>query len=346
MDLAISFFVIDGAEAVLSKTVASPFERVRLLQQTSTANPKLQSKDAFQTLRSTMSSVVEQEGVKGFWRGNAIHCLSFYTKQAFRFGFQDEVKSLIPQFHPKLYPEVAFVAKTVSELVLAGALVSVIHPLELCRTRLATDFPAAPSTTAAITSATPQQLAHTYKGFSDCLQQVIERDGLRGVYRGFLPATLGMFQFRQGAKLCSDLQRGDSSAWLKSYIDVWTPTGALVRKGVIMAQSLALMVGNLAFVYPLDTIARRMKIDNGKLFLSPTATADSPTTAAVPESRVYMRMRDHIKLILRDDVGLRGFYRGFAAAAIHTTITYGMMTVFALFVNPHLQTWYLEYRMR
>lgn len=343
MDFIVGFLIVDGAEAVLSKTVASPFERIRLLQQTAPANPKLPS-DAFQSLRLSMTSILEREGLKGFWRGNAIHCLTFYTKQAFRFGLQDDVKSLIPEYHPKIYPEVAFIAKTTSELVLAGSLVAVIHPLELCRTRLATDFPTATTPTAILTTASPNQLAHSYKGFVDCLQQVIERDGLRGIYRGFLPATLGMFQFRQGAKLCNDVQKSDySQSWLKTYFDV---SSDVIRKAILMAQSLALMVGNLAFVYPLDTIARRMKIDNGRLFSSPHSSTVIDHSDGNQQNLVYRRMRDHITGIVKEEGVFRGFYRGFAAASIHTSITYGMMSAFAIFMNPHLQTLYLQYRMQ
>lgn len=350
MDFVVGFVIMEGAEAVVSKTVASPFERVRLLQQTIPANQKVERKDAFRTMRSTMQYVLREEGAKGFWRGNAIHCLTFYTKQAFRFGFHDEIKDFIPQYNSKLYPAAAVAAKTVSELILAGALVAVIHPLELCRTRLAADV-VSTATHDAMTM-TVKNLTHTYKGFVDCLQQVIEVGGIRGIYRGFLPATLGMFQFRQGAKFLSDLQRKDSQPWLQSLMnDPSSPSSVMIRKTVTMGQSLVMMVANLAFVYPLDSIARRMKIDNGELrpVLVPHNSSnggniDVATSSDMKLERVYRGMKDHMVQIMRYE-GIGGLYRGFVAASIHTSVTFGMMTAFALFINPHLQAWYIKYRI-
>lgn len=354
MDFLVGFIIVEGAEAVVSKTVASPFERVRLLQQTLPANSKVENnKDAFRTVRSTMRYVFREEGAKGFWRGNAIHCLSFYARQAFRFGFQDEIKDIIPQYNIKAYPEVAFIAKTTAELVLAGALVAVIHPLEMCRTRLAADV-AISQTISGSGAMNVKNVTHTYKGFVDCLQQVVETGGIRAVYRGFLPATLGMFQFRQGAKLLSDLQRKDSHPWLQKFVDPTSQTGIFIRKAVTMSQALTLMLANLAFVYPLDTIARRMKIDNGEL--KPVMHSTNPfqaggdahidiaTSSDMKLERVYRGMKDHIVSIFRQE-GFLGMYRGFLAASIHTSVTYAMMTSFALFVNPHLQSWYIQHRI-
>ena len=79
-----------GTAAVISKTIAAPIERVKLLLQNqgeaaSITKPYTGIIDAF-------VRVPREQGFFSFWRGNFANCLRYFPTQALNFAFKDTYK--------------------------------------------------------------------------------------------------------------------------------------------------------------------------------------------------------------------------------------------------------------
>ena len=126
----------------------------------------------------------------------------------------------------------------------------VVYPLDFARTRLAADMGKANK---------DGTDTRQFKGLGDCLNQIVKKDGVLGLYRGFVVSLYGIIVYR--------------AAFFGGYD---TAKGILEPKTVLASWMVAQVVTTIAGVlsYPFDTVRRRMMMQAGKKEVQYTSTAD------------------------------------------------------------------------
>ncbi|XP_016287624.1 mitochondrial carrier protein SCaMC-3L isoform X3 [Monodelphis domestica] len=155
------------------------------------------------------------------------------------------------------------------ERILASSLAvaisqTLINPMEVLKTRL--------------------MLRRTgqYKGLLDCAFQILEREGTRAFYRGYLPNMMGIVPYA-----CTDLTVYESLRWVWLYLgfDAENPSGIVS----LLSATLSSTCGQVAS-YPLTLVRTRMQAQD-------TVEGSNPT------------MRGVFGKILAQQ-GMPGLYRG------------------------------------
>ena len=123
----------------------------------------------------------------------------------------------------------------------------VVYPLDFARTRLAADM--------------GKGDARQFKGMGDCLSQIMAKDGVGGLYKGFFVSLYGIIVYR--------------AAFFGGYD---TAKGMLLTKesSVFASWMVAQVVTTIAGVvsYPFDTVRRRMMMQAGKKEVIYSSTLD------------------------------------------------------------------------
>jgi len=96
-------FLVGGISAAVSKTAVAPIERVKLLLQTQDVNKKIQSGEAkrYTGIGDCFATVMKDEGLSAFWRGNFANVLRYFPTQALNFAFKDTYRKIFCPFNPK-----------------------------------------------------------------------------------------------------------------------------------------------------------------------------------------------------------------------------------------------------
>ena len=77
-------FICGGVAGILSRTLTSPLEVVKVLQQVGT-------KEARAGLLRTLTTVYRSEGLQAFWKGNGISCLRLFPYSAVQLAVYNEL---------------------------------------------------------------------------------------------------------------------------------------------------------------------------------------------------------------------------------------------------------------
>merc|ERR1711908_231182 len=87
-------FMLASVAAGVSKTVAAPIERVKLLVQNQDEMGKQGRLDKpYNGVLDCTKGVLATEGVYPFWRGNLANVLRYFPTQALNFAFKDSIKA-------------------------------------------------------------------------------------------------------------------------------------------------------------------------------------------------------------------------------------------------------------
>merc|ERR1712109_191783 len=130
-------FMLAGVAAGVSKTVAAPIERVKLLVQNQDEMIKQGRLDRpYNGVMDCCSRVLKTEGVYPFWRGNLANVLRYFPTQALNFAFKDAIKVAFAT------PKDASNAKKFTMNILSGGMAGTcsllfVYSLDYARTRLA-----------------------------------------------------------------------------------------------------------------------------------------------------------------------------------------------------------------
>lgn len=117
--------------------------------------------------------IYKEGGIKGFFRGNGTNVVKIIPETAIKFLMYDKIKSLLCK-NPK--------SPTTKERLLSGAAAgftsqSMIYPLEITKTRLALAKPG------------------TYNGILDTMSQIIRKEGISALYKGWAASVLGIIPY-------------------------------------------------------------------------------------------------------------------------------------------------------
>mmetsp|Transcript_9583 Transcript_9583/g.8604 ORF Transcript_9583/g.8604 Transcript_9583/m.8604 type:complete len:309 (-) Transcript_9583:450-1376(-) len=233
-------FALSGAAAVISKTVAAPIERVKLLIQNQDEMIKVGAlKEPYKGPIDCFRRVIAEEGVMPLWRGNAANCLRYFPTQALNFMFKERIKQ---QF--KVSKNDGFgskLAKNVASGGSAGALsLMFVYSLDYARTRLAND----------LKSTKKGGGDRQYSGLVDVYRQTLKSDGIAGLYRGFVISAVGIVVYRGFYFGLFDT--------IRPLLPENAPFIMTFGVGYAVTVSAGLMS------YPIDTIRRRMMMTSGQ----------------------------------------------------------------------------------
>jgi hypothetical protein len=210
-----------GLASAAAKSVLAPFERVKLILQTS---------NRFSGPLDALRRLPKEEGVLALWRGNVANLARIVPTYAMRFALLDNFRVMVRLGGSSDAP--LSLAQELCAGAMAGVAVScVTHPLDLARTHLAV-------------ASTPS----TSGGIGGVLGELVRRHGVLGPYRGLLislleiaPYTaisLGGYQFLKGL-------------WIVSDVD---------PRAKLAASWLSGLCASL-ICYPLDSVKRRIMVD-------------------------------------------------------------------------------------
>merc|ERR1712158_184145 len=230
-------FMLAGVAAGVSKTVAAPIERVKLLVQNQDEMIKQGRLDRpYSGVVDCTKRTMAAEGALSFWRGNLANVLRYFPTQALNFAFKDTIKSIFAT--PKDASNATKFATNIASGGAAGTLsLLFVYSLDYARTRLAND-------------AKGKGGERQFNGLIDVYVKTLKSDGIQGLYRGFTISAVGIFIYR--------------GMYFGLY-DTLKPMVLGADAGVFLSFFLGWAVTVTAGLmsYPIDTIRRRMMMTSG-----------------------------------------------------------------------------------
>lgn len=238
----VSSFVAGGIAGAVSRTVVSPFERMKIIFQIQSPGHT-----AYRGVLPTLHKMWTEEGWRGFMRGNGTNVIRIAPYSAVQFSTYTVLKNGMLANHPAGSAPTL----TTSERLLAGSLagitsVAVTYPLDIVRTRLSIQ-------TASITNLAEhyRELGTKPPGVISVMRQIYQTEGgLVGLYRGIVPTTMGVAPYV-----------GLNFAVYESARELFTPSTASAP-GVLGKLAAGAIAGAVAqtVTYPFDVLRRRFQV--------------------------------------------------------------------------------------
>jgi len=229
-------FLLGGASAAVSKTIAAPIERVKLLLQNQGEQAAITK--PYKGIVDVFVRVPQEQGFASFWRGNLANVIRYFPTQALNFMFKDFYKQYLEQprsagFFPCLLGNMA------SGGAAGATSLLVVYPLDFARTRLAVDVGSGK--------------AREFTGTIDCILKTARSAGWGrgGVYNGFVVSCVGIIFYR-----------GAYFGLYDTINDQPFMKGAGFLTKFAVGYAVTVSAGLLS--YPLDTIRRRLMMTSGK----------------------------------------------------------------------------------
>ncbi|KAF7287418.1 solute carrier family 25 member 32 [Rhynchophorus ferrugineus] len=233
----------------------------------------------YNSLSSAFYTVVRQEGVKGLYRGVAPNVWGSGSAWGFYFLFYNSIKNWI-QKGDSQYP----LGPTLHMLAAAEAGVLtllVTNPIWVVKTRLCLQY--------GIKGSAPRDASTSYNGMRDALVKIYQMEGVRGLYRGFVP---GMFGVVHGAIqfMTYEEMKASYNRYRKLPHDNKLTTGEYIGFAAISKLIAA------ASTYPYQVLRTRLQ----------------------DQHHSYKGTWDCVKKTWNYE-GTRGFYKGLAPYLLHVT---------------------------
>jgi len=225
-----------AVSGVVSKSATAPIERIKLILQTQSINTTIPTSQRYLGPIDCVIRVYREQGVLSFWRGNIANCLRYIPNAAITFAFNDRYREIIVgDSNSKTNAYKFFLGNFISGGLAGGTALLVTYPLDMARTRLATDN-------------SVNLLNRKYTGTFDCIYKVYQENGfIKGVYSGLKTAFIGAIIFKS-------LFLGGYEIIKVISVDKEFDDSAINR--LVIAQIVTTLSGTIC--YPLDTIKRRM----------------------------------------------------------------------------------------
>ncbi|XP_033615415.1 calcium-binding mitochondrial carrier protein SCaMC-3 isoform X2 [Fukomys damarensis] len=217
--------LVAGAVAgAVSRTGTAPLDRLKVFMQVHA------SKTNRLNILGGLRSMVREGGVRSLWRGNGINVLKIAPESAIKFMAYEQIKRAIRGQQDTLHVQERFVAGS-----LAGATAqTVIYPMEVLKTRLTL------------------RRTGQYNGLLDCARRILEQEGPRAFYRGYLPNVLGIIPY---AGIDLAVYETLKNRWLQQCGRESANPGILV---LLACGTISSTCGQIAS-YPLALVRTRMQ---------------------------------------------------------------------------------------
>ncbi|KAF8639566.1 hypothetical protein AX17_001468 [Amanita inopinata Kibby_2008] len=298
----IAYFIAGGCAGAASRTVVSPLERLKIIQQVQPRGADSQYKGVWRSL----VRMWREEGFRGFMRGNGINCLRIVPYSAVQFTTYEQIKKWFTRHGSR--------ELDTPKRLTAGALAGITsvcstYPLDLVRSRLSIatasiNLASQPKTAQAAASSIPLPTRHaalssayhtasasasgTTPAYSKAdltiagmtLKIVREEGGIRALYRGLVTTAVGVAPYV-----------GINFASYETLRGIITPPGKTTVARKLACGALAGSISQ-TLTYPFDVLRRKMQV-----------------TGMKDNSVKYAGALDALRSILRAE-GVAGLYRG------------------------------------
>eukprot|EP00002_Diphylleia_rotans_P016499 TRINITY_DN3209_c0_g1_i1.p1 TRINITY_DN3209_c0_g1~~TRINITY_DN3209_c0_g1_i1.p1 ORF type:complete len:301 (+),score=70.62 TRINITY_DN3209_c0_g1_i1:59-961(+) len=217
-----------GIAGAVARTCVSPLDRVKLIFQVQDMTNKPGAQLKYTGFFQTFSTILKEEGLLSFWRGNGVNIVRIFPYSAFQFMSYEQYKKFLLGENQK--------DLTIPQRLLAGAMAgmtstALTHPLDTLRLHLAVN-----TELKSVTGAT----THLYR-----------TAGVMAFMKGIGPTLMGIAPY-VGINFASyDI--------IKNY---YAPRDSGIKLGVMDTLLIGAVAGTVAqtVCYPLDTIRRRMQM--------------------------------------------------------------------------------------
>ncbi|CCE90679.1 Mrx21p TDEL_0B05500 [Torulaspora delbrueckii] len=230
-------FWAGGIAGAVSRTVVSPFERVKILLQVQNSTTAYN-----QGLFSAIGQVYREEGLKGLFRGNGLNCIRIFPYSAVQFVVYEACKKHLFHVDGAQGQQLNNWQRLFGGALCGGASVVATYPLDLVRTRLS------------IQTASLQKL-HKSKASSikppgvwELLSRIYREEGnIKGLYRGVWPTSLGVVPYVA------------LNFAVYEQLKEWTPQNDLSNFYLLCMGAIS---GGVAqtITYPFDLLRRRFQV--------------------------------------------------------------------------------------
>lgn len=180
-------FIAGGVAGAVSRTVVSPFERVKILLQVQSSSEVYSG-----GISSAVKQLYQEEGVKGLFRGNGLNCVRVFPYSAVQFLVYEGCKKFV--FHVddiNTNQRLNTIQRLSSGALCGGASVVATYPLDLVRTRLAIQ-------TANLRKLQKAKVTSVSRppGVWGLMRNTYSQEGgIKGLYRGVWPTSLGVVPY-------------------------------------------------------------------------------------------------------------------------------------------------------
>ncbi|XP_057507933.1 ADP,ATP carrier protein 3, mitochondrial-like [Actinidia eriantha] len=236
-------FLMGGVSGAVSKTIAAPIERVKLLIQNQDEMIKTgRLSRPYKGITDCFARTIKDEGVLALWRSNTVNVIRYFPTQAFNFAFKDYFKSLFNFKKDKDGYWKWFAGNLASGSAAGASSLLFVYSLDYARTRLANDAKAA-----------NKGGERQFNGLIDVYKKTLKSDGIAGFYRGFNISCVGIIIYRG------------------LYFGMYDSLKPVVLVGQLQDNFLAsfflgwgITIGAGLASYPIDTVRRRMMMTSGE----------------------------------------------------------------------------------
>jgi solute carrier family 25 (mitochondrial adenine nucleotide translocator), member 4/5/6/31 len=319
-------FILLQRDQIIGSAISFPLERNRLILQTQRINKSIPLPD-LQGFRSSITTLIKQEGIRSLWRGNSLFLLRLLSRSYFNWEPRRQIRNLFPKYSQKRdYFRYSLIRLT-EQFVSGAILLGIVYPMDNVCTRLAVDRCNIQS-----------QLKYRYQGIIHCFQDTFQTTGFRGVYAGYVPGLLRFVFYHNYLSNADDFLRryiyfpsSSYNNFLRKYATIISGSelSLTFKEWKTRLNLLAQIMSNLGFIalahfttYPLDTISRTMMI----LYNHQQKSTSSLQFVRSSQSMVYC-----IEFLFRGN-GWKGFFPGFGTSLTQHILTY-LLIVYARSLN-------------
>ncbi|KAG8940616.1 hypothetical protein FRC04_005181 [Tulasnella sp. 424] len=125
-----TYFIAGGIAGAASRTVVSPLERLKIIQQ---VQPKRSGAGAYNGVYRSLVRMWQEEGFKGFMRGNGANCIRIIPYSAVQFTAYEQLKKFFTKGGTR---ELDTLTRLTAGALAGITSVTTTYPLDLVRARL------------------------------------------------------------------------------------------------------------------------------------------------------------------------------------------------------------------
>ena len=210
-------FIIGGFAGGISRSITSPLEVIKVLQQN---YPNTYGK---QGIVHILKDTTKNNGFHSFFKGNLTNCLRIVPQNAIQLSAFNYFNNYLNNLYPNSKRINSFNAGAAAGIISYTA----IYPLELIRSKLSVNI---------------DGKARAYNNLSSALIQTYKNSGINGLYRGWVVSSIGMIPY-QGITFLTYKYLNDKINTESSY------------KGLISGSFAGFAA--VSVTYPFDVIKRK-----------------------------------------------------------------------------------------
>ncbi|EFC42146.1 predicted protein [Naegleria gruberi] len=233
-NVEIGYSICGGVSGTVSRTVAAPFERLKILFQVQDLSvQKPTGKDVkYNGIIRSLIKIGKEEGISGYFKGNGSNVVRIVPYTAVQFVSYEKYKEWMMNMNPDG-------RLTTWQRLNCGGLagmtsVIVSYPLDVVRCRLSAQYE-----------------PKIYHGINHALKLIYQTEGIKGLYRGIVPTLLGIAPYVALNFTTYEHLKVKSLEYLGSD-----------NLGVVTKLVLGAVSGTFAqtVTYPFDVVRRRMQM--------------------------------------------------------------------------------------